>query len=121
MATKFLGATYKHFKKITDPRINRGQYYPLIELIYLTLCATICSANGWNDVERFGKAKLHWLRRFLPFEFGIQSHDTLGRIFPRLDSVEFYAAIQSWLNEVAGALKGEAITVDGGGPTLGHR
>lgn len=113
MATKFLGATYKHFEKITDPRINRGHNYPLIELIFLTLCATICGANGWNDVERFGKAKLAWLRRFLPFEFGVPSHDTLGRIFARLDSVEFYAAIQSWLNEVAGALKGETIAVDG--------
>lgn len=56
MATKFLGATYKHFEKITDPRINRGHNYPIIELISLTHCATICGANGWNDVERFGKA-----------------------------------------------------------------
>ena len=113
MATKFLDATYKHFEKITDFRINRGMNYPLTEMIFLTLCATICGADGWADVERFGKAKLPWLRRFLPFESGVPSHDTLGRVFSRLDSIEFYAAIQSWMGEIAGALKGETVAFDG--------
>ena len=113
MTTKFLDATYKHFENITDKRINRGMNYPLIEMIFLTLCATICGADGWVDIESFGKAKLSWLRRFLPFEFGTPSHDTLGRVFSRLESVEFYAALQSWMGEVAGALKGETVVFDG--------
>lgn len=82
MSSSFVSRTYKHFEEITDPRINRGANYPLMEMIFLTLCATICDANGWADVERYGKAKLDWLRKFFPFEFGIPSHDTLGRAFP---------------------------------------
>lgn len=113
MATRFLTATYKHFEKVTDTRVNRGLNHPLIEMIFLTLCAAICGAEGWADVERFGKAKLQWLRRFLPYEFGVASHDTLGRVFSRLDSVEFYAAMQSWMGEVAGSLKGETVAFDG--------
>jgi len=113
MTTKFLDATYKHFENITDSRVDRGNNYPLIEMIFVTLCATICRADGWADVERFGKAKLAWLRRFLPFEQGVPSHDTLGRVFSRLDSVEFYLAMQGWMNEVSGALKGETVAFDG--------
>ena len=113
MATKFLATTYKHFEEITDPRVNRGKNYPLHELIFVTLCATLCGANGWVDVERFAKAKLQWLRRFIPLANGVPSHDTLGRIFASLDSVEFYAALQSWTMEIAGSLKGETVAFDG--------
>lgn len=113
MRTQFLEATCKHFENITDSRINRGKNHQLIEMIFLTLCSTICGADGWADVERFGKAKIAWLRRFLPFELGVPSHDTLGRVFSRLDSVEFYSAMQSWMMEIAGALKGETVAFDG--------
>lgn len=113
MSTKFLKATYKHFENITDPRVNRGQNYPLIELIFVTLCATLCGANGWVDVERYGKAKLAWLRGFLPFANGIPAHDTFGRIFSRLDSVEFFAGLQDWVAEIAGSLQGETVGLDG--------
>lgn len=113
MATKFLSATYKHFENVTDPRVDRGCNYPLIEMIFVPLCATLCGADGWADVERFGKAKLDWLRNFLPFENGIPSHDTFGRVFRRLDSVEFYAALQSWVGEIATSLHGQTVAVDG--------
>jgi len=113
LATTFLATTYKHFEEITDPRVNRGKNYPLHELIFVTLCATLCGANGWVDVERFAKAKLQWLRRFIPLANGVPSHDTLGRIFASLDSVEFYAALQSWTMEIACSLKGETVAFDG--------
>lgn len=113
MASRFLDKTYKHFAKVTDPRVNRGANYSLTEMIFLTLCASIAGADSWADVERFGKAKLDWLRKFIPLEKGIPSHDTLGRVFARLDSVEFYAALQSWTNEIAGCLAGQTVAMDG--------
>ena len=113
MSSSFVSRTYKHFEEITDPRINRGANYPLMEMIFLTLCATICDADGWADVERYGKAKLDWLRKFFPFEFGIPSHDTLGRVFSRLDTVAFYAALQSWTSDIASSIKGQTVAFDG--------
>jgi predicted transposase YbfD/YdcC len=113
MSSPIVSRTYKHFEEITDPRINRGANYPLTEMIFLTLCATISDADGWVDVERYGKAKLDWLRKFFPFEFGIPSHDTLGRTFARLDTVAFYSALQSWANDIASTIKGQTIAVDG--------
>lgn len=113
LATSFQERTYKHFEKVTDPRLNRGENHSLIEMIFLTLCATICGADNWADVERYGVAKLDWLRKFVPLENGVPSHDTLGRVFSRLDTIQFYAALQSWTNEIAGCLKGETVAFDG--------
>ena len=82
-------------------------------MIFLSLCATICDADGWADVERYGKAKIDWLRKFFPFEFGIPSHDTLGRVFSRLDTVAFYSALQSWATDISSSMKGQTVAFDG--------
>lgn len=87
--------------------------YPLIEMIFLTLCACIADADGWADVERYGKAKLDWLRKYFPFEHGIPSHDTLGLVFSRLDTAEFYASLQSWAKDIATTLEGHTVAFDG--------
>lgn len=113
MSSSFVCKTCTHFANVTDPRINRGKNYPLIEMIFVTLCASICDANCWADVERYGKAKLDWLRKYMPFEHGIPSHDTFGLVFSRLDTVEFYASLQSWANEIAQSLKGHTVAFDG--------
>ena len=113
MSSAFVCKTREHFEKITDPRVNRGANYDLIEMIFLTLCACIAGADGFADVERYGKAKIDWLRKFLPFEHGIPSHDTLSRVFSKLDTVQFYAALHSWANDFARTLKGKTVAFDG--------
>jgi hypothetical protein len=45
-------------------------------------------------VDRYGNAKLEWLRTFFPFKNWIPSHNSLGRGFGRLDTVESYGAMQ---------------------------
>lgn len=82
-------------------------------MIFLTLCAFICDANCWVDVERYGIAKLDWLRKYFPYANGIPSHDTIGRVFSKLDTVEFYAALQSWANDISSTLDGKTVAIDG--------
>ncbi|XZE56626.1 ISAs1 family transposase [Planctomycetaceae bacterium SH139] len=113
MANRFVCKTVQHFENVTDPRVNRGANYLLIEMIFVTLCACISDADGWADVERYGKTKIEWLRKYFPFENGIPSHDTFGRVFSRLETVEFYAALQSWANDISGSLEGKTIAIDG--------
>lgn len=113
MASNLLGKIYDHFEEVTDPRQNRGGNYPLLEMVFVALCATICDANSWVDVARFGREKLAWFRQHLPFEQGVPSHDTFSRVFARLDTIEFYAALESWANSIAHSLKGETVALDG--------
>ena len=113
MSAAFVGKICEHFENVTDPRLNRGTNYPLVEMIFVALCGAICDCNSWIDVASFGRCKLAWLRRFLPFEKGIPSHDTFTELFARLDTLKFYAALESWAMDVAQSLKGETVAFDG--------
>ena len=113
MVSAFVTQTYKHFQFVDDPRVNRGANHPLMELIFVTLCAVICDADSWADVERYGKAKQDWLRKFFPFASGIPSHDTLGRVFAKLDSVAFFSALQSLAADLGKAIKNQTVAIDG--------
>lgn len=113
MSATFVGKVYEHFEKVTDPRVNRGSNYPLVEMVFVALCGAICDCNSWVDVASFGRAKLTWFRKFLPFERGIPSHDTFTEVFARLDTIEFYAALESWARSIAQSLKGETVAFDG--------
>ena len=95
MPSTFVETMTKHFVVVTDPRANRSRNFPLIEMIFIALCSAICDCNTWVDVSKFGNTRLAWLRKFLPFEFGIPSHDPFSEVFARLDSLQFYAALQS--------------------------
>lgn len=101
------------FVNVTDPRLERGHNHDLLEMIFITLTATICGANSWVDVERFAKAKIRWFRRYIELENGVPSHDTLGRVFSRLDAGEFLAAMHHWVDLFAGSLRGKGVAIDG--------
>jgi len=52
--------------------------------------------KGWVEVEEYGEAKLDFLRRFVPFDHGIASHDTFSGVFNALDPEGFKAAFIAW-------------------------
>ena len=88
MSSAFVETVTKYFEGVTDLRVNRGQNYPLIEMVFVALCGSICDCNSWVDVSEFGHAKLAWFRKFLPFKLGVPSHDTFSEVFARLDILD---------------------------------
>ena len=58
----------------------------LDELLLVALCAITSGADSWVTVGEWGRMKLDWLRRWLPFANGIASHDTFSRVFSLLDA-----------------------------------
>ena len=73
MPSTFVETMTIQFVDVTDPLANRGRNFPLIEMIFIALCGAICDFNTWVDVSKFGNTRLAWLRKFMPFEFGIPS------------------------------------------------
>src|SRR5947207_13623116 len=71
----------EHFATLQDPRIERTKRHQLLVIITIALCAVICGADTWVDVEEFGHAKRAWLETFLELPNGIPSHDTFGRVW----------------------------------------
>lgn len=101
------------FQDLTDPRIERNKRHSLEDILILTVCAFICNANTWTDVEVFGHAKYTWLKSFLALPNGIPSHDTLGRVFSRLDPEGFRQCFVRWMEAVAQVTQGEVVAIDG--------
>src|SRR5262245_55398661 len=79
----------EHFADLPDPRIDRTKKHLLIDILAISLCATIAGADSFEEVERFGNSKLDWLKRFLSLPNGIPSHDTFNRVFAALNSRKF--------------------------------
>lgn len=103
----------QHFGGIRDPRIDRCKRHQLLDLLVIAICAVICGADDWVEVEAFGNAKLAWFTTFLALPHGIPSHDTFGRVFARLDPAQFQACFLRWIQALAELLPAEVVAVDG--------
>jgi len=87
----------QHFGDLADPRIDRTKLHPLSNILVITLCAVICGAQTWEDIEAYGTEKIAWLRTILPLTYGIPSHDTFGRVFTRIDPDMFQKCFFRWV------------------------
>ena len=52
-----VGSLPTNFETLTDPRIDRRKEHKLIDIVTIAICAVICGADGWVNMETFGKAK----------------------------------------------------------------
>jgi predicted transposase YbfD/YdcC len=100
-------------ESLPDPRMDKKCDHLLIDIMVITVCAAICDAEGWTDVETFGKSKQDWLATFLSLPHGIPSHDTSGRVFAVLDAEAFEQAFIRWVESVFKITKGQVIALDG--------
>lgn len=102
-----------HFGGLEDPRRPQGTRHRLLDIIVIAICAVICGADGWEDVQAFGEAKEGWLRTLLELPHGIPSHDTFGRVFALLDPEQFEACFRSWIAAVFVQTRGQVVALDG--------
>jgi predicted transposase YbfD/YdcC len=106
-------ALAERFATVDDPRLDRRKRHQLLDIIVVSICATIAGADSWVDVERFGQAKLTWFRTFLSLPNGIPSHDTIGRVFALLDPEAFHECFRVWMAEACALLGLSQVAVDG--------
>ena len=104
---------FDFFSDLPDPRIQRCRKHDLLDILFLSVCAVLSGAEGWECIVGFGHAKLEWLRRFVPLEHGIPSDDTIARVISRLDSEAFNRSFLGWVQAVAPQPAGDVIAIDG--------
>lgn len=102
-----------YLKALDDPRIDRTRKHELIDILVIAICATICGAKTWIDIEDFGKSKKKWFSSFLNLKHGIPSHDTFRRIFILLNPEKFLGIFISWVKSVTKDVDLEQICIDG--------
>lgn len=101
------------FSALPDPRVVGRTSHDLLDILFLTLCASMSGMDDWESIEEWGEARLEWLRQFVALENGIPSHDTLARVFAALDSKEFQACFVRWMSALCPSLQGETVSIDG--------
>lgn len=112
MVSKPVGSMTEHFGKIEDPRAENRKH-KLVDIMVIAICAVICGADTWVDVENFGQAKEEWLGRFLELASGIPSHDTFGRVFAQIKADQFQNRFLEWVQAVNTITQGQIIPIDG--------
>lgn len=100
------------FRELNDPRIDRTKDYPLEEILFLVLAAMVSGVHHLTKIELFGNTKLDWLRTIMPYENGIPSHDTIGRVLGQIDPDELEAMFIRWMTDAATAAQG-VVAIDG--------
>jgi predicted transposase YbfD/YdcC len=60
----------------------------------------ICGAEGWSDLELYGRKKLEYFRTILPFKNGIPTDDTFRRLFRVLEPKVFQEKFIAWVESL---------------------
>ena len=93
--------------------MDRTKRHGLPDILGIAICAVICGADGWTQIELFGRSKEKWFRTFLDLPNGIPSHDTFRRVFNMLDPDAFEKCFMAWIDDLAEASEGRLIAADG--------
>lgn len=100
------------FVGIYDPRVKGRCSHQLIDIMVITICAVLCGAEGWDEIEEFGLSREEWFKGFLELPNGIPSHDTIARVFAIIDPK---AVTESFIEWVKGKVSEgrKVIAIDG--------
>lgn len=95
-----IASLLQHFSTVADFRQQWRVAHPLPEVLLLVVCGTIAAGDDYDEIVDWGKAHLPFLRRFLPFHWGIPCVDWLRTLMNRIDPDLFSACFMSWANEL---------------------
>lgn len=95
--------------QVPDTRQPGKVLHRLDEVLFSALCALLCDAGSFTDMEDFAQSQLEWLRGFLPLKHGAPSHDVFRNVFMQVKP----AAVLDILREWCGPLDGQHLAIDG--------
>jgi len=107
-------AIKRFFRTLPDPRRRRKRItHPLINLVIMSLCATIAGADDWEEIAAFARQRRDWFARYLDLSRGVPSHDTFQRVLSALDPMAFQKCLLAWVTELHEVTAGQIIAIDG--------
>src|SRR5207249_10497548 len=84
-----------------------------MDILVIAVCAVISGAEGWEDIEEYGKAQADWFADLLDLPHGIRGHDTFRRALSPLDSEELTQCFIAWTQALREASGGDMVSTNG--------
>ncbi|MCC5628539.1 ISAs1 family transposase [Nostoc sphaeroides CHAB 2801] len=113
MSANFDNTILKYFSNLEDPRIERTKQHQLVDIVAIAILAVISGSDTWVAIETYAQAKREWLETFLALLNGIPSHDTIARVFARLNPQAFEQCFHRWVGSITEAIGAQVIPIDG--------
>src|SRR5215813_13372274 len=115
MGMRVPSSFHEHFAALTDPRCPGApnSRHLLMDILVIAVCAVISGAEGWEDIEEYGKAQADWFADLLDLPHGIPGHDTFRRVLSPLDPEELTQCFIAWTQALSEASGGEMVSIDG--------
>jgi predicted transposase YbfD/YdcC len=88
-----------HFSRIKDKRSPEDVAHKLNEILFVCVCATIADCDSFEAISDWGKAHLDFLKRFLPFDWGVPSGRWLNIMMNRINPELFAACFLDWVRD----------------------
>jgi predicted transposase YbfD/YdcC len=101
-----------YFADLTDPRSSNARH-GLLDILVIAICAVICGADGWEDLEEYGRVHAAWFETLLDLPHGIPSHDPFRRVLSRLNPEELTQCFLAWTQALHEATDGDIVAIDG--------
>lgn len=67
----------KYIELIEDVRQQSKVLHRLIDIVVIVLFAKLANADDWEEIEAFAEYHEDLLKKYIKFENGIPSHDTI--------------------------------------------
>lgn len=109
-AIEVMDSVATHFSEMPDPRVNRRRRHELSDILTIALCAVLCGADDFVEIELFGRSKREWFTERLSLPNGIPSHDTFTRVFAQLNPEVFGDCFARWVEAVRSTLLAVAVS-----------
>ena len=73
---------------LPDKRVKGRTAHDWLDIVTMSLCAVRSGAQGWDDIEDWGREREAGLRGYVRLENGIPGHDTIRRVFESISPLE---------------------------------
>lgn len=101
------------FGEIRDPRVERTKLHSFLDILALGILGVMAGAQGFEEIEDFGKTHEKWLKGYLILKNGIPSHDTINRVFQSLNHQAFQKAFLTWIKKIRKLFSETIVPIDG--------
>lgn len=94
--------------EMEDERQEWKVVHKLSDIVFIVMMALRGNADDWHEIEIFCQCHEKLLKRYVPLENGIPSHDTMQRVFSSIKPESMQRITEIW-NKLLDTEEGEKI------------